>query len=82
MWRMTITWSLLIAITWYLLTTEAGGDETNLDLVKDFTALVIIVEVDSIIKPLLSIDFDELDIYRTETLEKRFITYNRFYKKN
>jgi len=79
---MTITFCNLIAITWYLLTTEATGDESDLDLVKDFTALLIIIDIDTIIQPKISISFDELEVSRIETLEKRFLRYKKYVQKS
>jgi len=36
----------MIAITIFIITTDEGGEETVTDQIKDFTALVIIVEID------------------------------------
>jgi len=71
--RAFITKGALILITWYLLTTEPNGDEDNLSLVKDFTALIIIVEIDNMIQPEMSIEFDKLDVHiEEETAEQKF----------
>jgi len=75
MWRMVITIIALIAISWYLITTDIEGEETNLDLVKDFTALMIIIEIDNMIQPLKNVSFEELNVHRAESLERRFLRY-------
>ena len=36
-------------ITWFIFTIDPDAEETALDLVKDFTSLVIIVEIDSML---------------------------------
>ena len=48
-YRELITHISLIVITWYLFTLDEDGEETELDQIKDFTALVIIVEIDNML---------------------------------
>ena len=71
--RTFISKGALILITWYLVTIEPNGSEDNLDLVKDFTALVIIVEIDNMITPENAVEFDDLQVHNEdETVEEKF----------
>lgn len=38
-----------VVIPFFILTIDEGGEETGLDLVKDFTALIIMVEIDNMV---------------------------------
>jgi len=78
-YRELITHMSLIVITWYLFTSDAEGQETVLDQVKDFTALVIIVEIDNMLVGFSDICLDQLDIkYKERTLEEKFTRYANF----
>ena len=44
-----------VVIPFFILTIDEEGEETGLDLVKDFTALMIMVEIDNMVKS------DEID---------------------
>jgi len=80
MWRMVVTFAALIAITWYLMTTDEEGEESHMDLVMDFTALMIIIEIDNMVQPLKNIRFDELSVHRNESMRNRFLRYKQFQK--
>ena len=80
MWRMCVTFSSLIAISWYLISTEEDGEETHMDLVLDFTALIIIIEIDNMVHPIRNIKFDELNVHRNESLRRKFLRYKQFQK--
>jgi len=47
--RFFITLSSLFIISYFCFSIDKDGEETPLDLVKDFTALLIIIDVDNII---------------------------------
>ena len=71
--REVITLASIIVITWYLFTIDAEGEETVLDQVKDFTALVIIVEIDNMLVGYSDIGLDDLGLeYKNKTLERKF----------
>ena len=63
-WFMCIT---LIPI--FVITIDAEGEESALDQVKDFTALIIICDIDNILLAASGINFDDLEIEYDETLE-------------
>ena len=67
MWRMVVTFSALLTISWYLITTDESGEETHMILVMDFTALMIMIEIDNMVHPLKNVKFEELDVHRNET---------------
>jgi len=47
--RALITLASIVIITWFIFTIDPDAEETALDLVKDFTSLVIIVEIDEML---------------------------------
>ena len=47
--RLLISEWAMIIITYYIFTTDAANEETPLDQVKDFTALIIIIDIDNIL---------------------------------
>jgi len=57
-YRELITHISLIVITLYLFTLDEDGEETELDQIKDFTALVIIVEIDNMLVGFSDITLD------------------------
>jgi len=59
--RILITLSAMVIISWFIYTIDTGGEEDALDLVKDFTALAIIVEIDSMILGFTDIKYVEID---------------------
>jgi len=46
-----------------------------MDLVMDFTALMIIIEIDNMVQPLKNVSFEELNVHRNESLRRRFLRY-------
>ena len=56
--RTLITLYAMIIITWFILTIDPEGEENALDLVKDFTALAVIVEIDTMILGFTDIKYD------------------------
>ena len=81
MWRMTVTFAALIAITWYLMTTDEEGEESHMDLLMDFTKLMIIIEIDHMVQPLRNIRIDELNVHRNESLRRRVLRYSQLQKR-
>jgi len=59
------------------MTTDAEGEETHLNLVMDFTALMIMIEIDNLVKPLKNIGYKELKLneHRNESFRRRFLRY-------
>jgi len=69
-------------ITWYLFTIDKEGEENVLDQIKDFTALVIVVEIDNVLVGFSDIRIEELDLkYKERTLEEKFDRYVKFHNK-
>ena len=67
--RAIISSWLMIMITYYIFTTDAENEETPLDQVKDFTALIIIVDIDNILLNEF-VDVQIGDIKLDESFEK------------
>jgi len=47
--RMTVNIIIFLVVPYWLFTIDAEGEETAVDQVKDFTALMIIVDLDNIL---------------------------------
>ena len=65
------SWALFI-ITYYIFTTDAENEETPLDQVKDFTALIIIVDIDNILlNEFVDVQIDEIKLVESFEMEKQ-----------
>ena len=51
----------MLLLSWIIFSIDPDGEENELDVVKDFTALVIVVEIDNIIIGFSDIQFSELE---------------------
>ena len=78
--RQVITLMSWIVLSYFIFTIDIDGEETVLDQVKDFTALVIIVEIDNMIVGYSDIKTDELELdkFKDWPLEKKFDRYVKF----
>lgn len=76
--RQAVNMAALIAITIFVITTDEDGDETVTDQIKDFTALVIIVEIDNMLAVCSRYTYEQLQLqYSTCTLGTKFNRYVR-----
>jgi len=70
----------MIAITIFVITTDEGGDETVTDQIKDFTALVIIVDIDNMLAGVSRYTYEQLEIQWNEvslgSKFERYVDYN------
>ena len=56
LFRTFITYSAMIFVPWYIITIDSEGEEDALDLIKDFAALVIIVDIDNLLSGLFDLE--------------------------
>ena len=56
LFRTFITYSAMVLVPWYIMTIDREGEETALDLIKDFAALVIIVDIDNLLSGLFDLE--------------------------
>ena len=74
--RQGVNMAALVFITVFVITTDAEGEETVTDQIKDFTALVIIVEIDNMLAVCSRYTYEDLGLkYREVTLIKKFDRY-------
>jgi len=66
--RMTFSLILVFVIPYYLFTIDDDGEETRVDQVKDFTALIILIDLDNTLAPTAGVNFDKLAIFDHHSL--------------
>ena len=78
--RQIITLMSWVVLSYFIFTIDEDGEETVLDQVKDFTALVIIVEIDNMVVGYSDTKTDDLDLYKFKDwpLEEKFNLYVKF----
>jgi len=57
LFRFIITCGAMVFVPWYIFTIDENGEESALDQVKDFTALVIIVDIDNLLSGLFDLKY-------------------------
>ena len=56
-------------ITYYLFTIDSEGEENVLDQIKDFAALVVVIEIDNMLLGFSDTNIDDLNLkYKDKTL--------------
>jgi len=71
----------MIMITYYIFTTDAENEETPLDQVKDFTALIIIVDIDNILlNEFVDVQISDINLDESFNKETTKIVLNRYAK--
>jgi len=54
------TAAAILVFNMYIFTIDRHGEETSLDLVKDFTALVLIINLDNFLRTAVDVEVQEL----------------------
>ena len=52
---------ILCLITWYLLTTDATGGEGTFDIIKDYAALMSVLEFDDVLITSINLKFEHIE---------------------
>ena len=60
--RQLVSCLALICMTYYNFTIDLEGSESSLDLVQNFTSLVIIIEIDNFLVGYLNLQFEDLEL--------------------
>ena len=55
-----LTASAILVFNMYIFTIDRHGEETALDLVKDFTALVLVINLDNFLRTSVDVEVQEL----------------------
>lgn len=55
-----LTASAILVFNMYIFTIDRHGEETALDLVKDFTALVLVINLENFLRTLVDVEVQEL----------------------
>ena len=67
---MTLSILIIFIIPYYIFTIDADENETRVDQVKDFTALIILIDLDNTLAPTAGVNFDKLGIFEHHSLKE------------
>ena len=66
--RIFLNMSLMIVLPYYIFTIDYEATEDAVTQVKDFTALIILIDLDNILAPTAGVDFEKLGIFNHKSL--------------
>jgi len=70
MFRMTLSILIIFIIPYYIFTIDDDGEESRVDQVKDFTALIILIDLDNTLAPTAGVNFDKLGIFNHHSVKE------------
>ena len=68
----------MLCITYYNFTIDEEGTETSLDLVQNFTSLIIIIEIDNLLLGYFHLQFEDLDLKQFIKDEELHVKFDRY----
>lgn len=71
----------MIVITMYLFTQDAENQETAMNILINFVALAVIVEIDTVLKGFSDVGYDDLELFddmEYESTPDKFMRYVKF----